>query len=574
MDINNKETKQQSSGRKLLNDFRTLSNKILRYAKYGPLRTDFLREVSQLLIDFSGSDLIEIWLQEHNRCYRSRTMRSSKKPFHLEIMPYSKKEDADIIFYTRGNPCLNLLCKKIINGDFDSNLTFFTKNGSFWTGDTEKPLIFCSQFDKKMKSHNLSIGKNYKSLALIPIIIANENVGFVHLRSFQGNYFSEYDIDFYEGIVQALGVALRHRLAEVLLRERVKELTCLFGIAKISAQPKISFEELLQNIVSLLPPAWLYPDIASARIIVDDSSYITSNFQESPYKQTADIISNGEKRGIIEVLYAEKRVELDEGAFLKEERNLIDAIAKEIATIIERKQNEKDKILLQEQLRHADRLATVGQLTAGVAHELNEPLSSILGFAQLAQKCSDIPEQAEKDIDKIIKASLHAREIVKKLMLFSRQMPTKKTQVNLNQIIIDALYFLEARCVKEGIQIVYLLESNLPELIVDSSQLQQVIVNLVVNAIHSMHSGGTLTIQTVVHNKDYISLIAKDTGIGMSAEILKQIFIPFFTTKDVGEGTGLGLPVVHGIVTSHGGTITVESEVGKGTRFEIQFPIN
>ena len=113
MDINNKETKQQSSGRKLLNDFRTLSNKILRYAKYGPLRTDFLREVSQLLIDFSGSDLIEIWLQEHNRCYRSRTMRSSKKPFHLEIMPYSKKEDADIIFYTRGNPCLNLLCKKM-----------------------------------------------------------------------------------------------------------------------------------------------------------------------------------------------------------------------------------------------------------------------------------------------------------------------------------------------------------------------------------------------------------------------------------------------------------------------------
>jgi len=251
---------------------------------------------------------------------------------------------------------------------------------------------------------------------------------------------------------------------------------------------------------------------------------------------------------------------------------LIDAITRQVALIIERKEAEEHRLKLQDQLRHADRLATIGQLAAGVAHELNEPLGNILGFAQLAKKAQRLPQQAEQDLEKIETMSLYAREVIKKLMLFARQMPPKKALVNLNQVVTEGLYFFESRCSKAGIELVRSLSPDLPELIVDQGQLTQVLVNLIVNAVQAMPEGGKLTVQTL-SSDGHVSLIVEDTGIGMSEEVVRQIFIPFFTTKDVNEGTGLGLPVVHGIVTSHGGSIKVESKMGDGTQFKIQLPV-
>ena len=301
-------------------------------------------------------------------------------------------------------------------------------------------------------------------------------------------------------------------------------------------------------------------------------AYSTRNFREGGQSQKANIVVSGEQRGVVEVVYLEKKPKLDEGPFLREERSLIEAIAREVALIVERKQTEEDKERLQDQLRHADRLATIGQLSAGVAHELNEPIGSILGFAQLIKKYPELSEQAIQDIEKITKASLHAREVVKKLMLFARQMPPQKTRVSLNQVIEEGLYFLESRCVKEGIKVARSLSPKLPEVIADHAQMTQVLVNIVVNAIQAMPDGGKLTIRTNASDR-FISLKVEDTGVGMSEKVLKQIFLPFFTTKEIGQGTGLGLPVVHGIVTSHSGSINVDSKVGQGTKFEIQLPI-
>ena len=360
--------------------------------------------------------------------------------------------------------------------------------------------------------------------------------------------------------------------SEHALRERVKELSCLYGLAKLIERPGISLEEILEGIVKLLPLAWLYPEIASARIILNGHAYSTRNFREGGQCQTANIVINEEQRGVVEVVYLEKKPELDEGPFLREERSLIEAIAREVALIVERKQTEEDKERLQDQLRHADRLATIGQLSAGVAHELNEPIGSILGFAQLIKKYPELSEKAIQDIEKITKASLHAREVVKKLMLFARQMPPQKTRINLNQVIEEGLYFLESRCVKEGIKVVRSLFPNLPEVIADQAQMTQVLVNIVVNAIQAMPDGGKLTIRTNASDR-FISLLVEDTGVGMSEKVVRQIFLPFFTTKDIGQGTGLGLPVVHGIVTSHSGSINVDSKVGRGAKFEIQLPI-
>jgi signal transduction histidine kinase len=208
-----------------------------------------------------------------------------------------------------------------------------------------------------------------------------------------------------------------------------------------------------------------------------------------------------------------------------------------------------------------------------VAHELNEPLGSILGFAQLVSKDPELPEQPARDIAKIVKASLHAREVIQKLLIFARQKQPLKTRVSLNQVVEDGLYFLESRCAKAGIALARVITPDLPEISADSSQLHLVLVNLVVNGIQAMPQGGKLTIETHA-GSDHVALVVSDTGSGMTEEVKSRIFTPFYTTKDVDRGTGLGLAVVHGIVTSHGGLIQVESQPGAGARFEVRLPLN
>jgi signal transduction histidine kinase len=161
---------------------------------------------------------------------------------------------------------------------------------------------------------------------------------------------------------------------------------------------------------------------------------------------------------------------------------------------------------------------------------------------------------------------------VRKLLVFTRQVPQMQADVDLNKIISEELYFFESQCAKQGIKLVRSLQPNLAPLNGDPAQLNQVLVNLVVNAIQAMPNGGTLTISTV-SDQAHMRLLVEDTGVGMNEETKKKIFIPFFTTKEVGKGTGLGLSVVHGIVTSHGGQIRVESQPGRGSRFEVSFPI-
>jgi len=156
-------------------------------------------------------------------------------------------------------------------------------------------------------------------------------------------------------------------------------------------------------------------------------------------------------------------------------------------------------------------------------------------------------------------------------MLFARQAPPEKNWVNLNLLISDGLYFIESRCEKSGIELVRVFEEGLPEIIADPGQIYQVLINLAVNAIQSMSEGGRLTIRTA-RKDEGILLVVEDTGTGMSEEVRQQIFTPFFTTKDVGEGTGLGLSVVEGIISSHGGSISVVSSPGAGSRFTIFLP--
>jgi len=353
------------------------------------------------------------------------------------------------------------------------------------------------------------------------------------------------------------------------LRERVKELACLYGISELAYQNNLSLPKLLQKIVKLIPPAWQYPEYAAARITLDKDHYDSVPVRNFPYRQAENIVLRGKIRGYIEVFYTNRLRVTGKTPFLKEEKKLIRAIAEKLALVIERKEAKENMQSLEQQVQHADRLASIGELTAGIAHELNNPLNSILGFAQLAMKNQAVPEEARQDIEKIVKASLHSREIIKKLMYFAHQVPQSPSELNLNDVIRDVVYFIEPQCKKENINIHYDLEKSLPLILADPLQLNQVIVNLIVNAIQAMPDGGKLILSTSSKNNS-VFMGVEDTGSGIPAAIIDNIFDPFFTTKEPGKGTGLGLSVVHGILTGLGGKIKVKSKEGIGTKFEVE----
>ncbi len=363
-----------------------------------------------------------------------------------------------------------------------------------------------------------------------------------------------------------------------LLRERYsligqnKELRCLYEISLLMSNMDQKLDHIFKQIVNHLAVAFQGPHKTHIRLSVDNKRWGTPGYVETENTLVESIIVNNDNRGIMAVS-VEKGVEKKaRGAtfFLEDEKELFATVAQQVGMIISKKETQWAKHGLEQQLRQSDRLAKIGQFSAGVAHEINEPLANILGFAELALQVPDVPEQVSSDLRHIVDSSLHAREVIKKLMFFSRQMPPLLVSTDLNEIINQALRITETAAKHTGIEIQCELSINLPRIMADPQHIKQVVVNLVANAIQAMEDGGALSIKTL-SSEDDIYIIVEDTGTGMAPDVLKQIFTPFFTTKDVDKGTGLGLSVVLGIVEAHKGFIQVQSTLGKGTRFELAF---
>jgi signal transduction histidine kinase len=351
------------------------------------------------------------------------------------------------------------------------------------------------------------------------------------------------------------------------LEFRVRELTCLLALDKLAERERTGLDGFLAGTVRLLPPAFGPPGSIGARLVVDGRSFATPGLAPGGPALTAGIAVDGSPRGVVEVV----RTIPETVGFGAGERELLDAVAGRVAQLVARREAAEARLVLEDQLRHAERLATIGQLAAGLAHELNEPLANILGFIGLARKEPALPPGARADLDKASSAALHAREVVRKLRDFTRRAPPARVLLDLNRVVRDALYLLEARCGRQGIRLELELAPGGAEVHADPTQLAQVLLNLAVNAVQAMPAGGRLTLATTVAG-DRCRLVVADTGEGMNEEVRSRLFLPFFTTKDRDQGTGLGLALVHAIVTDHGGTIEVESEPGRGSRFRVDFP--
>ncbi|MCF8036716.1 MAG: PAS domain S-box protein [Desulfobacteraceae bacterium] len=494
------------------------------------------------------------------------------------------------------------------------------------------------------------------------------------------------------------------------LNERNKELSCLYGISRLVESKGNSLDDILQGTVDLLPDSWQYPEAACARIKFEDRVYVTGNFRETSWRQAQDIISEKEVFGCVEIFYLEEKPPAHEGPFMKEERELIDAVAERLGNIIghvraqarlrrseqkfrdifngsndavfihgisgqflevnqlacsrlgysreelllmttmdidddeyagsgpqriqdidqkgslvfesvhrckdgstipveissrkihyegtncilsiarditERKKAKQEKEKLQSQLRQSQKMEAIGTLAGGVAHDFNNILSSVLGYTELSMEEVEKDSLVHQNLSQVLTAGNRAKDLVKQILRLSRREEQEFVPTPIVPLVKEALKMLRSTFPATiDIQENILTEQAIVH--ADPTQLHQAIINIATNARDAMSDGsGVLEVclepvsfdQTIrkkspdIMPGDYICIAISDTGCGISDQYLNKIFEPYFTTKEKGTGTGLGLSMVHGIVKSHKGHISAHSEPGKGTAFYIYLPL-
>jgi len=257
-----------------------------------------------------------------------------------------------------------------------------------------------------------------------------------------------------------------------------------------------------------------------------------------------------------------------------EEMRILQNTFKDMVASMGRRRAEAENRLLQ-----SERQASVGRLAAGVAHEINNPLTGVLTYTHMLLRRKDIGNDIRSDLQTIAESTERVRKIVKGLLDFSRQTKLDPEPTEINRLVSSAISLMENQALVKGVSITFNPGKNLPMLTLDRSQFQSVLLNIIINALDATEPGGIINIYTATGlsasdtGQKGVEITIADTGSGISPDNLDKLFDPFFTTKEVGQGTGLGLSVSYGIVQRHRGTIRVQSELGKGSTFFIWIPI-
>ncbi len=360
------------------------------------------------------------------------------------------------------------------------------------------------------------------------------------------------------------------------LKERNKRITCLYSVGEIIRASEIE-TDLFHDVVSLVRPACYRPELTRARLVFDDQAYVEKAFERTPWCFSEDIIASGRKRGVLEVYYLDV---LDDDPqarrFLAEDRNLIEAIARTLGETVERREAEA-------QVVQASKLASIGELAAGVGHEINNPINGIMNCADiLIDQLKDNPK-ALQFAELIRSEADRVATITRNLLTFARQDREERRPARLCDIVNDVLSLCGKRITRSHIDLQQNIPENLPEVNCRNEQMQQVVMNLIINAIHALDERYpemapkkqlTLTGKVVARgDAPFLRLTVEDRGTGIPPALRDRLFDPFFTTKGRDRGTGLGLSVSDGIVKDHGGIISLESEMGRYTRFHVDLPL-
>jgi two-component system sensor kinase FixL len=366
------------------------------------------------------------------------------------------------------------------------------------------------------------------------------------------------------------------------LRERVKELDCLFGISDIVENAGGSMDRIFQETVELLPRSWDHTEVASARISLGGRDFRSDGYRHSPWNQTSAIKVFGGIVGVVELVYREARPDRDEGPFTREERRLLNGVAERLGHVVERltadehlQQKEEE---FRERLTHVTRISTMGEMASSIAHEVNQPLTAVATYAQACRRMvengmMEAPEVLEV-LERIGEEALRAGDIIHRLRGMIRRQETELVERDINRLLekIAPLASVDARL--NGVELEFCLPAEPTRILADEVQIQQVVLNLIRNGIDAMEGipPDQRKLEVRVHSTERktVEVRVSDRGCGLLEESEKALFEPFFTTKE--GGLGLGLSISRSIISAHGGHLSFFRNPGGGTTFWFSLP--
>ncbi len=476
------------------------------------------------------------------------------------------------------------MCGLVISGSTDSGLPFFTRGGSFWTNDASQLVDSPLADDLPAGPLDVCVDPGHASVAMVPIRDDQQIVGLLHLGDHRTGRLSLEAVGRLEGIAAHIGAALVRRKAATALRESRERYQTLVNLSPDAivvdvdgryqfaneAAARLFGADSPEALVGAVVMERMHPDYRE--IVATRAAQVAAGGVSSP-REIKILRFDGD---VLDVEVTAARIEFD------------GRLAKQVVyrDITERKLADARQRELEHQLQERQKLESLGVLAGGIAHDFNNMLTAIIGYSDLILASGiSSPDETLADVGEIREAAGRAKDLTGAILAFSRRQPREVQTLALDSLVAD-LGPLLRRTIGEDIELVFRMPEEQAIVEADSSQLTQVVMNLVVNARDAMPFGGTMTIEVSRRLSaetparvspapgpgEWVVLSVSDTGIGIEAEIIDRIFEPFFTTKRPGEGTGLGLSTAYGIARQSGGDIVAASELGKGSVFEVYLP--
>ncbi|MCM0082920.1 PAS domain-containing protein [Geomonas sp. Red32] len=566
--------------KKLVESYRVMSHRIMLALNTPALLEDILAETVSLVKSMTGVDAVAVRLKEGEDFPIIRSDGYSAEFLERERSLAGRSSVADL----SGSLRLECTCGVVASGATGPGQGVFTPRGSAWSNDSFSELDLSPADDRRYCPRNECRRHGYVSMALVPIRAKGEIVGVLQMGAKRKGCFIREEISLLEDVAEHVGEALLRKQAEQALLDSEETLRAITDNAAAIIYMKDSAGRyLLANRLcrELMPPGtadpigrsdfdMFPPEVAS--LLADNDRRVLHDGVPASFEEW--LPSGGGRRLYISVKFPLKKISGE-----------IYAVCGISTDITDRKRAEEERLALETQLQQARKMESVGRLAGGVAHDFNNMLGVILGYAELSLLQLESDHPVVGALQEIVQAAQRSAELTRQLLAFARRQPIAPKVVDLNETVNGMLKMLK-RLIGEDVTLMWHPGEGVWAVKADCSQLDQIVANLCVNARDALGSGGTITIETANCTLDeaycadhldsrpgeYVRLSVADNGHGMDPETLSQVFEPFFTTKGVGKGTGLGLATVFGAVKQNGGFLEVESAPGEGAVFRIYLP--
>ncbi len=530
-----------------------------------------MKDILVLVRDWTGCDAVGIRLKEGHDFPYYEVSGFSTEHTRLENDLCARDTKGQLIRDDVGNPVLECMCGNIICGRFDPSKPFFTKYGSFWSNCTTELLASTTEEDRLARTRDVCNGEGYESVMLIPLKYGDETFGLLQVNDRRKDYFTAESCSQLERMAGSMATAMTHRQTQKELFKSHSELVKAQEIAHLGSYEwnvdtgEVACSDETYRLFGMDPekPGRAFTFENAIKFIhPDDVPKVSDNANRVLEGGTSLPVEFRvvHPDGTEQILVGKVEATSNEG----NKPNMINGTVQDIT----------DRKRMEAQLRQSQLLASLGEMTAGIAHEVNNPLSAILLYSELIDQNGFLPA-AKRDLGVIRNEAKRASIIMKDLLTYSRKVQPVTRRQDVHRSLTKVLQMRRYQEQVRNINVTASLASGPLRVAVNTPQLTQVFMNLIINAEEAIEdSDDKRIVVTTEADGDRVRISIADSGVGIPEENLPRLFVPFFSTKPTGKGTGLGLATCHGIVTAHGGQIKAENNDMGGATFVVELPLS